>query len=511
MKSRLLLAALAAAATIALIAGCGGSSSSGHDLASLAPPKTPVFVEGTLRPEGELKSNVDAIAEKIGGVENLGDLIVEELEKQAKEEGEPFDFEKEVEPWLGERGAVFFEQLEGENFTGTGAIVESTDTEAAQEFIDKHGKHEEGRKVGLVGDFLVIAEDQKVFKEIEEASEGESLGGEDTFTKAISAASNGSLADVYVDVGALIKQNGGQINPTARGLLQNAGIDPSEATAVASVVPGAEQVAVELSSNLGGEEAPTGDASKLLGELPGDAFAGFAVSGFGEQLTEAIDSLDEEGIEGTVPPHQLKKGLKEIGIDLEGVAGSLEDAAVFASGTGKNNLGGALVLSTKGSQATKAVENIGLLLRQVHVQGVTALGGKYKRLLDPQRRTRQQAARRRRHGRPSGDRLRPGADGRRADQRQRQRQDAFRGPRLRSRGQRPRRHADRRLRRRRRRPAPRRSARPRLKRRLRQGEEVPEEHRVPRARQRQPGRTGDGQADRRPEVASATHRCGGLG
>jgi hypothetical protein len=79
-----------------------------------------------------------------------------------------------------------------------------------------------------------------------------------------------------------------------------------------------------------------------------------------------------------VPPHQLKKGLKEIGIDLEGVAGSLQDAAVFASGTGKSDLGGALVLSTKGSQATKAVESIGLLLRQVNVQGVTALGGKYK-------------------------------------------------------------------------------------------------------------------------------------
>ncbi len=397
VKSRLLIAALAAAAIIALVAGCGGSSSSGHDLASLAPPKAPVFLEGTVRPEGELKSNVDAIAQKVGGVENLGDLIVEELEKQAKGEGEPFDFATEVEPWLGERGAVFFERLEGEDFKGAGMIVESTDAEATQEFIDKQVKQSsdpyksasyegvdyqvggsEGQAIGVVGDSLVIAEGEKVFKEVVDASKGEALGDEDTFTKAISAASDGSLADVYVDIGALIDQNGGQINPTARGLLQNAGIDPSEATAVASVVPGAEQVAVELSSNLGGEEAPTGDASKLLGELPGDAFAGFAVSGFGEQLTEAIDSLDEEGIEGTVPPNQLKKGLKEIGIDLEGVAGSLEDAAVFASGTGKNNLGGALVLSTKGSQATKAVENIGLLLRQVHVQGVTALGGKYK-------------------------------------------------------------------------------------------------------------------------------------
>lgn len=378
MKPRPLIAALAViVAALAILAGCGGSSSGGSDLASLVPPKTPVFVEGTLRPEGELKDNVDAIAQKIGGV-NLGDFVVEELERSAREDGEPVDFEKEVEPWLGERGAVFFERLEGEDFKGVGAIVESTENEAAQEFIDKHGRDMEGRAVGLVGDFLVVAEDQKVLEEVEEASEGEALADEDSFAKAISAASDGSLADVYVDVGGLIEQNGGKIDPTARKLLQSAGIDPSEATAVASVVPGSEQVAVELSSDLGGREAPTGDASKLIGELPGDAFAAFGVAGFGEQLNEAIDSLDEEGIEGTVPPHQLKKGLKEIGIDLEGVAGSLEDAAVYASGVSRSSLGGALVLSTSGSQATKAVENVGVLLRQVQVAGVTALGGKYK-------------------------------------------------------------------------------------------------------------------------------------
>jgi hypothetical protein len=376
MKARLLAAALAAAATIALIAGCGGGSS-GSDIAQLAPPGTPVFVEGTLRPEGELKSNVDAIAKRVAGVENLGDLIVEELESEAESEGEPVDFAKEVEPWLGEHGGVFFEKLEGEDFTGTGVLVESTDTEATQEFVDKHKGGMEGRKVGLVGDFLVVAEDHEVFKEIVEASEGESLGDEDTFTKAISAASDGSLADVYVDVGKLIKQNGGKIDPTVRQILGNAGIDPSEATAVASIVPGSEQIAVELSSDLAGEEAPTGDASKLLGELPGNAFAGLAVSGFGKQLKQAVDSLDAEGIPGKVPPHQLKKGLKQLGIDLEGVTSSLQDAGIFAAGGDKSSLGGALVLTTKGSKATEAIANVGLLLRQVHVAGVTALSGKY--------------------------------------------------------------------------------------------------------------------------------------
>jgi hypothetical protein len=394
MKLRLVLALAALAAVAAAIAGCGGSSSSGGDLAQLAPPKSPIFVEGKVRPSGELKTNTDAVAAKIAGIDNLGDYVVEQLESSAQEDGEPFDYANEVEPWLGERAAVFFEQVEGGNVSRPGVIVESTDAGATQEFIDTQVKSsktpyeeasyegvefevggEEGNAIGVIGDFLAVGDDEAVFKEMVDASKGESLADEDRFSTAISAASDGSLADVYVDVGGLIEQSGGEIDPTARQILQNAGIDPSEATAVASVIPGSNQVEVDLSSDLGGEKPPRGDASKLLGSLPASSFAAFAASGFGEQLSEAIDSLDAEGVPGTIPPHQLKKGLKEAGIDLEGFASSLQDAGLFATGNSERSLGGALVLTTEGSQATNMIANIGLLLRGVHVQGVTVLKG----------------------------------------------------------------------------------------------------------------------------------------
>jgi hypothetical protein len=394
MRSRLVFALAALAVLLLSIAGCGSSSSS-PDVAGLAPPGVPVFAEGTLRPSGELKSNTDAIAKRVAGVDNLGEFIVSELESAAREDGEPFDFEKEVEPWLGERAGVFFEQLEGSDFSGTGVIVESTDTGATQEFIDaqvessdekyREASYEgvdyefggsEENAIGVVGDFLVIAEGEKVFKEVVDASEGDSLSGEDSFAEAISAASDGSLADVYVDVGGLIEQSGGQIDPQVRQILQNAGIDPSEATAVASVIPGSDRVEVDLSSDLGGEKPPSGDASDLLGSLPASSFAAFAVSGFGEQLQEALDSLDAEGIPGTIPPHQLKKGIKEFGVDLEGLIDSLQDAAVFATGNSESSLGGALVLTAKGSKASEAVERVVTLVRAFRVGGITVLGGK---------------------------------------------------------------------------------------------------------------------------------------
>ena len=396
MMPRPLLAALAAAALIVVAVGCGDSGSSGSEVAELAPPRTPVFVEGTVRPTGELKSNTEAAAERFSGIGNLGEFVVSELESSAQEDGEPFDYEQEIEPWLGERAAVFFERLEDDELTGLGVVVESTDTDATQEFVDaqieqsdepyRDGSYEgvdyrlggpDGNALAVVGDFLLIAEDEPVLKRAVDASQGDSLAEEDAFSEAISAASDGSLADVFVDVGRLIEQSGDQIDPTARQILQNAGIDPSEATAVASVVPSSNQIAVEFSSDLAGQEAPTGDASELLGSLPGNAFAGVAVSGFGKQVKEAIDSLDKEGIPDAVPPNQLKEGLKELGIDLEALSDSLQDAGIFAVGSSESSLGGALVLTTEGSGATEAVSNIAELLRGVQVEGVRPLKGKY--------------------------------------------------------------------------------------------------------------------------------------
>jgi hypothetical protein len=145
---------------------------------------------------------------------------------------------------------------------------------------------------------------------------------------------------------------------------------------VASLVPGENVVALDLSSDLAGEEPPRGDASGLLGRLPSDSFAAFAVSGFGKQLREAVDSLDESGIPGEVPPGELKSGLGAAGIDLDRIGANVQDAGVFAEGATEDQLGGALVLTTKNAQeARNTVSNIGLLLRSTGAPGVTAVKG----------------------------------------------------------------------------------------------------------------------------------------
>src|SRR3954467_4830098 len=109
VQLRLVLPVFLAALVGLLVAGCGGGSdsSSGADPATVAPPSAPIFVDFTVHPEGATKANIEELAKKLAGVDDLGGLIVSELESSASEDGGELDFEKEVEPWLGEEGGLF--------------------------------------------------------------------------------------------------------------------------------------------------------------------------------------------------------------------------------------------------------------------------------------------------------------------------------------------------------------------------------------------------------------------
>jgi len=397
VKPRLVLPVLLAALAALFVAGCGGGSDSGGsgtDPAGVAPAKVPLFIDFTVRPEGETKENIDALAKEIAGVDNLGELIVEELENSANDEGEELDFEKEVEPWLGDRGGIFLQEFEDEDFEGYGVAFQTDDEGATKSFIDKQlasedevpeeGSYEgvdfnveadDGTTIGVFDGLVVIAEDEDIFKTMVDASNGENLGGEANYTDAVANVPGESAANVYVDIGALIEESGGEIDSETETFLDSAGIEPKEATAVASLVPGSKQVEVDLSSDLSGENPPSGDASELLGSLPATSVAALASDEFGKRFDEAIDRIDKEGIpsEG-IEPNQLKKGLKEGGIDLESIASSIGDVGVYVTGNSEKTLGGAMVLeSDSAKEATATVSNIGLLLRSTGTPGVTKI------------------------------------------------------------------------------------------------------------------------------------------
>jgi hypothetical protein len=399
VKARLVLPVAAALAALA-VAGCGDSSSAdaGANAATLAPASAPVYIEATIQPQGDLKANVEALAENLGGVDDLGDLIISKAEEAANESGEPLDYGTEVEPWLGDVAGLYLERYDGDEFEGYGVAVSVTDTDAAQAFVDDHAETDDGEPyesgayqgteydvdpedettVGIVDDFLVIAEDLRSFKAMVDASEGESLAESESYGDATSGIPSGSIATVFVDIGGLIDQSGDAIDPDAKTFLDTAGIEPEEATALASVVPGSNQVEIEISSDLSGDNPPTGDASKLLGQLPAGSAAAIASADFGKRFGEAIDEIDAEGIPDEIPPNELKKTMKAAGIDLEKISSSVGNLAVFAEGNSESDLAGAAVLETKdASEAKNTVANVGLFLRAADTSGITAIGGKF--------------------------------------------------------------------------------------------------------------------------------------
>lgn len=390
MKVRLVhFLALATAAAALIVAGCGGDDSSGSDPAAVAPAESPVFIDVAVRPEGELQTNLETLAKDLAGVDDLGGFVIEQLEESAAGDGEDFDYEKEVEPWLGEKAGISLQGYDGEDFQGFVVAVATTDTGAAQEFVDDNADEvveepsyegtdfkveEDEQAVGIVGDFLVFAEDEASFKAAVDASNEESLADQDAYTSAVDAAPADSFANVFVDVGGLIEESGGAIDPETEGFLETAGIEPKDATALVSVVPGSNQIEIDFATDLVGDDPPTGDASQLLGSLPGGSFAAFATTEFGKRLSEAIDQLDENGIPGELEPNELKSAMKAANIDLDRIGGSIEDLGAFAQGNTESNLTGAVVLTTTDAKEAKnTVSNIGLLLRASQTPGVTAI------------------------------------------------------------------------------------------------------------------------------------------
>jgi hypothetical protein len=385
--------ALLALVAALLLAACGGGGGDGTDPASVAPAKSPLYVEAAVHPDGELKANVEALAEKIAGVENLGELIVEKLQKSAADSGDEVDFATEIEPWLGEKGGLFFESYDGKHFTGFGLAVQTSDDGEAEEFVEKHAGSngepakkgsvegvdfevtpEDGTAVGVFDDLLVIAESETIFKHAVEASNGESLSADETFTSTFENATEGSLADVYIDVGGLLEQGGGQVDPETDALLESAGIDPENATAVASLIPGSDQIEIDVSTDVG--ESEPGDASKLLETMPGGSFAAFSTANFGKQLADGLKAIDEQGIPGQIEPGELNTVLGALGVELDKLANSFKEVAIFAQGNTERNLTGALVFTTSTPEAKELVERLGKLLRVSRTPGVTVLSGK---------------------------------------------------------------------------------------------------------------------------------------
>jgi Protein of unknown function (DUF3352) len=394
---KLLFASLAAVLAVALaVAGCGGGSGGGGgEPAGLMPVKAPVYLEANLKPDGKTSEALNEVAQTVLGIDNVGEFVAEELEKSALGEGEKFNFEEEVEPWLGEKAGLYLAGYDGNNFHGVGMAIETTNSGEAEEFIEErvekndngtesgefegnkyYVEPEEEAVLGMIGDYIAFGETKGDFEEMVEAFEGEGLNESPKFKEAMKNAPDEGIGTVYVDIGGLIEETKSVLPAETEAFFELVQIDPKKATAVATVIPHSEQLEIDVSSNLGKSLTGTGDASAALEALPATADLGIAASEFGQSFSEGLEAFSDKGVPGQVKPGELGQAFEAMGINVKTLGQSFGDLAGFVEGSSEGNLGAALVVETKESnEARNLVANIGLLLRVTSTPGVTTIHG----------------------------------------------------------------------------------------------------------------------------------------
>ncbi len=192
--------------------------------------------------------------------------------------GEEFDFEKEVEPWLGEQGRPLPAGLRrrrlrrlrrGDADHGRRRQRRNSSTSRSKRTTNrpKNGSYEgvdfkvAGRRKHALASSaasLVIAEDEAIFKVDGRRLQGRDLAGRrGHLHQRRSPTSPATAPPTSSSTSArLIEEAGSEIDSETKLFLDSVGIEPKEATAVASLVPGSEQVEIDLSTNLSGDNPP---------------------------------------------------------------------------------------------------------------------------------------------------------------------------------------------------------------------------------------------------------------
>jgi hypothetical protein len=380
----------AAAAILGLclaLPGCGDEEADG--LAALVPPDTPFYAEAAIRPSGERLEAVEAITEKVAGIDDPGARIVDEFDAALADDDADFTYAADIEPWLGETAAVYVRSLDRSEVGGAladaAAIIDTTDPDAAVEAVQKAAESGDTRletlsyedvdylldregdsAVGAVGDRLVVGT-EAAFKAAVDASEGESLAQSDQFSEEVGSLGDDELAAVWMDLGTML-------DAAAQGEdVDGAEIDAARA-ALGPVLEepvtlslGASPDAVSLDVSSAGEAGVSGDAD-ALGALPADAWLGLAIEDAGAGLREAVSAVGSLGGELGDPRLDVEAVTESLrqqtGLDLDSdILAWVGDAALYVAGTSPADISvGAIVGTDDADRSLSAIEAFGSLV-----------------------------------------------------------------------------------------------------------------------------------------------------
>jgi Protein of unknown function (DUF3352) len=357
--------ALVACAAL-LVAGCGsGGGGADDDLASLAPPNASLYLESVIRPEGGQKDAIESLASRVGGIQDPGGAILSRLDAVLAQSGADVSYEKDVQPWLGERGAIFFQSFQGSP-PPFAAVVETTDSGAAQAFLEKVTASDQGISqatyngvkyftatneggsigFGVVGDFLVFGTlDQ--FKAAVDASNGSSLADSSNFQDATATVPSDNLGLGYVDSAKAIGAVSSTMNPLEAVALKPLLANLASGPAGFSVSGRPDEASLDVSLPSSG--LPPLAGGDMVGRAPADAWFAIGAQDLGATLGNALDTVTK-GIPGAgVIESRIHR---EAGVNPSEALSWMQGGYAFVGGTSEDtiNIGG--VVQSADTQAS---------------------------------------------------------------------------------------------------------------------------------------------------------------
>ena len=372
------LASLVALLSMSLVlAACGSSGGAADaDPATAVPRDALLYLEATVRPEGQQREDALAAAGKVLQTPDPEAKLREWLDSSS----EDFDYERDLAPWLGERGALWMSSrtVEGDDRPGLAAVIAATDLEEAEGAIEEAQAREktkttershagvdykvdaDGFAYAFEGDF-VLAGDEPELKQTIDALEGESLADEDRYKQPVDALDGDRLAHVWMDTRRLFEL-GMKADPEAaqqfeqlKGIFDFEKLPPAAAAFVADGSRLAIDGSIEIPEDV--QQQPFGSlmgvgSTALLEELPGDSWAAQGAPKFGQTMKLMFNQA-AGAFGGGIAQEQLRS---QLGIDLErDVFSWVGDVAFFVRGETLDSVdGGAVIQVTDEAAAADA-------------------------------------------------------------------------------------------------------------------------------------------------------------
>ena len=357
MKKTLLFATAALALAFA---GCGDEGTEpASGPATVIPADMPLYIEATVRPEGQQAENLDALLAELSdlplpGIEvgDPGDLIVAQLESQAAAAGVDFSYAEDVAPWLGEKaGFGIAEDSNGEiRFV---LALETTDEDQARESIKailsrdsvpyEEDEYEGVTYISAPGDeYRLGAFDGHVvlappadFEASVDASGGDSLASNDKLTESFDQLGDEGLASLFID----LEQFANLTSTDPAELEQAKAIVPEffeSGIAVSAGVSAGNKIYLDYVTPLF-EGQPEAGASDLLASAPGDAFGAFALEvlgEFGQPIADLLTRANEAGAElDDFPEEGIEAAFEgQTGVSFDDATGAIGDISLWVRG-----------------------------------------------------------------------------------------------------------------------------------------------------------------------------------